>query len=1104
MKYFKNINSLDELKERFKELARKNHPDVGGDENIMKQINQEYDTLFPIWKHRYNDSALQPTKETAYSTRNEFYTENGWEGEKHDWNRDIKDVAALIRNYVKEVYPTYKFSIKIQRYSMGQTLYTELKEAPQEIYKTRDELNIEDIKAIYQKLNANGYYNGSHLEGEEWEQALQKAWKNSNFYKVYNEQTQAMLDDIEREVRSYNYEDIDSMTDYYDVDFHYSGVKVSSDFKIVEKRARVKEKENSVKEMTADAGNQKSEKINENERYIIEKSQHTKTKEDIYLVKIVDTLEREEFLQEKQKMKELGGYYSKFTHSFIFKEDPSKNLTDKEKTNRETPLVQNEKSENQVELETEGKKKTIVINAFAGPSAGKTTSAHIIVAELKKRGYATEFVPEVAKEMVWDEKFDLLDGSVEGEKTIYDEKKRRIDRLISKVDFIVTDSPTIQSVCFLDENKVSTEQREKFAKSALEDWKNYNTFNYFVERDLNKYEKEGRIHTLKESVAIDNNIKDFLNENGIYFDLYHHNTEKEIVDKIIRSYEELNSPDTIKENKIETKAEEKTTIVEENYKELMKLAPEIINGKRNQMEFTAGENFYSLSIENIGQNRISMMHWYVVNGDVVRDPDIEFILDKENKTLTPMTYQQRDNYWSVENQDGTLDKMLQDDLNTFTKRWFNNLSAQGYISVEKVIENIRTYENSIGMPENKRITELDENKHIHLKEGDDHAKDYVKYSHKCEEYLRFGYEVDEATSGALSNIERIKICDTPEILLKAGLEQKPMLYTQGHLAEALSPKERRNPHKHGLTIEQVKSLPEQFEAPVIIANNPSREDALLMVLCATDNDKLPLIVSVKPDGKGFYELEEVETNMVLTVFGKNNFQHYFESALLPDNIVYISKEKSQMLERLCERQLFACYSSIDFDIIIQKPECVVNMENQKYVRIIQVPEISFEKWLETSGYDKQKFPSEAEKVEAMMGKFEPQTQHSQGILNGKQNKVDYYHEAYAAYQSEVKDGNISLKEKRMPLDLSKEYDCAFCRMKIKRLEKQGNYKEAENWRKYYNENSPRKSNQLQKSIYNRVQHNGLPVRFENTEERLEQESLEMIEESNFETEIEIE
>ena len=127
-----------------------------------------------------------------------------------------------------------------------------------------------------------------------------------------------------------------------------------------------------------------------------------------------------------------------------------------------------------------------------------------------------------------------------------------------------------------------------------------------------------------------------------------------------------------------------------------------------------------------------------------------------------------------------------------------------------------------------------------------------------------------------------------------------------------------------------------------IRDSPSREDALLMVLCATDNDKLPLIVSVKPDGKGFYELEEVETNMVLTVFGKNNFQHYFESALLPDNIVYISKEKSQMLERLCERQLFACYSSIDFDIIKMciRDSCMIRMCVRERLRLAKAPDDS--------------------------------------------------------------------------------------------------------------------------------------------------------------------
>ena len=65
---------------------------------------------------------------------------------------------------------------------------------------------------------------------------------------------------------------------------------------------------------------------NENKRYVIEEGRHTKTNEKLWLVKINDDLEREEFLQEKQKMKELGGYYSKYTHSFVFKEDPTDKL----------------------------------------------------------------------------------------------------------------------------------------------------------------------------------------------------------------------------------------------------------------------------------------------------------------------------------------------------------------------------------------------------------------------------------------------------------------------------------------------------------------------------------------------------------------------------------------------------------------------------------------------------------------------------------------------------------------------------------------------------------------------------------------------------------
>ena len=53
-KYFKNVKSYEDLKKQFKNLLKANHPDNGGDAETMKEINCEYDALFPIWKNRHN------------------------------------------------------------------------------------------------------------------------------------------------------------------------------------------------------------------------------------------------------------------------------------------------------------------------------------------------------------------------------------------------------------------------------------------------------------------------------------------------------------------------------------------------------------------------------------------------------------------------------------------------------------------------------------------------------------------------------------------------------------------------------------------------------------------------------------------------------------------------------------------------------------------------------------------------------------------------------------------------------------------------------------------------------------------------------------------
>ena len=46
MSWFSNCQTLEELKKLYKQLVFKNHPDRGGNEALMKQINAEYDKIF--------------------------------------------------------------------------------------------------------------------------------------------------------------------------------------------------------------------------------------------------------------------------------------------------------------------------------------------------------------------------------------------------------------------------------------------------------------------------------------------------------------------------------------------------------------------------------------------------------------------------------------------------------------------------------------------------------------------------------------------------------------------------------------------------------------------------------------------------------------------------------------------------------------------------------------------------------------------------------------------------------------------------------------------------------------------------------------------------
>ena len=177
-------------------------------------------------------------------------------------------------------------------------------------------------------------------------------------------------------------------------------------------------------------------------------------------------------------------------------------------------------------------KSTLVVNLYAGPGAGKTTCAWLVAGELKKLGVVTEYVPEYAKELVWDGRTDLLDGSYKNQTAVLEEQNRRIERLRGKVDVIVTDSPLLMSSMYAKENV------EQFEQLAFSMYNRCDNFNLFITRG-NGFEQEGRIHSLQESKKIDEEIKGFLDEHGVYYGTYEHNTLDVVVRNIQASLHNL-------------------------------------------------------------------------------------------------------------------------------------------------------------------------------------------------------------------------------------------------------------------------------------------------------------------------------------------------------------------------------------------------------------------------------------------------------------------------------------------------------------------------------------------------------------------------------------
>ena len=202
----------------------------------------------------------------------------------------------------------------------------------------------------------------------------------------------------------------------------------------------------------------------------------------------------------------------------------------------------------------------------------------------------------------------------------------------------------------------------------------------------------------------------------------------------------------------------------------------------------------------------------------------------------------------------------------------------------------------------------------------------------------FAEQVDESLNGTLPFYTSLKVCDTPKILLDVGCEQLPMLYTQKHLRNAIKPIDEKN-HQHGLSVEQIKKLPELLSSPAMVLDSPNRKDSLIVVTTELDTEDNPIIASIKPNGNGRYEIEEISSNFITSVYGRNNFPEYLKKVVNSNDLLFCDKTKSQeMFERWGE-QYSELTNTLDFNVIIHQSRNIVKgLEPENTIKNQEQPE----------------------------------------------------------------------------------------------------------------------------------------------------------------------
>jgi hypothetical protein len=136
---------------------------------------------------------------------------------------------------------------------------------------------------------------------------------------------------------------------------------------------------------------------------------------------------------------------------------------------------------------------TLLVNLFAGPGAGKSTTAAHVFALLKGRGICAELIGEFAKDLNWEKRY----GAMTCQPYLFGEQLWRTVKLVEAgVEVAVCDSPLLLSAVYLRGGP------ESFRQAIHEYARRFDRLNFFINR-VKPYDPRGRRGREEDARVVD-------------------------------------------------------------------------------------------------------------------------------------------------------------------------------------------------------------------------------------------------------------------------------------------------------------------------------------------------------------------------------------------------------------------------------------------------------------------------------------------------------------------------------------------------------------------------------------------------------------------------